>query len=190
MPQGLEWAQMSHLLDFIAHNKFNALRVPLSVSSVLDDNKMPDTFGGSVLQNNPRLHNLHYMHVLHVLISEAAARNLLVLLDLHRLTAGDRDNPLWYDSRVSEQMLVGAWGRLAARHCDNWNVVGAECVRKARNNRPHGPGPAALRRFWLRLERDRVTPMQPLQRAMGGSVGWELDCGGLGRCRRAHCSGR
>jgi endoglucanase len=139
MPQGLEWAQMSHLLDFIAHNKFNALRVPLSVSSVLDDNKMPDTFGGSVLQNNPRLHNLHYMHVLHVLISEAAARNLLVLLDLHRLTAGDRDNPLWYDSRVSEQMLVGAWGRLAARHCDNWNVVGAECVRKARNNRPHGP---------------------------------------------------
>ena len=139
MPQGLEWAQMSHLLDFIAHNKFNALRVPLSVSSILDDNKMPDTFGGSVLQNNPRLHNLHYMHVLHVLISEAAARNLLVLLDLHRLTAGDRDNPLWYDSRVSEQMLVGAWGRLAARHCDNWNVVGAECVRKARNHRPRGP---------------------------------------------------
>lgn len=32
---------------------------------------------------SPELHSLRYLHVLHVLIVEAAARGLLVLLDMH-----------------------------------------------------------------------------------------------------------
>ena len=125
LPQGLEHVHMSHLLDFVTEH-FNAVRVPLSVSSVLDESKSPHTFGGVVLQVNPRLHHLRYLHVLHVLVSEAGARGLLILLDLHRLSAGDRNNPLWYDAKVTESHLIEAWGRLASRYCGVWNVIGAD----------------------------------------------------------------
>ena len=34
--------------------------------------------------------------VLDAVVAAAQARRLLVLLDMHRLSAGDRNNPLWY----------------------------------------------------------------------------------------------
>lgn len=125
LPQGLDYRHMNNYIDFIKENGFNAIRVPLAVSSVLNDVNA-SMFGNRVSQSNPHLHQKSYMHILHVLITEAGSRGLLVLLDMHRLSAGDRNNPLWYDSKVSETMLINAWGRLASRYCHVFNVMGAD----------------------------------------------------------------
>ena len=59
-------------------------------------------FGGAVSDRNPDVHDLRSLQLLELLIAEAAARSLLVLLDMHRLSAGDLNNPLWYDAKVPE----------------------------------------------------------------------------------------
>ena len=123
--QGLEKVSMDHLLNFIEHHGFNSVRVPLAVTSVLSD-PPSSMFGGMVSQLNPHVHGFNYLAVLDTLITEAARRNLLILLDMHRLTAGDRNNPLWHDHNVHEEKLVSAWEMLAKRHCDSWNVIGAD----------------------------------------------------------------
>lgn len=117
---------MHALLDLIHQRGFNAIRVPLAVTSTLSD-PPASMFGGGVSEKNPEVHNLSYLAVLDVLIAQAARRDLLILLDMHRLSAGDRNNPLWQDGSVPEAHLIGAWQRLAQRHChSSWNVMGAD----------------------------------------------------------------
>lgn len=126
MLQGLEVVSMHRLLDMLAHRGFNSLRVPLSATSVLSDPR-PSQFGGMVGQVNPSLDSLKYLHVLDMLVVQAAQRGLLILLDMHRLSAGDRNNPLWHNAAVSEERLVDAWHVLAHRYCAaSWNVIGAD----------------------------------------------------------------
>ena len=130
MLQGLEKRPMAALLDFVSAHGFNSLRIPLAVTSV-HDNPITSQFGGLIGQLNPALHERHYLDVLDVLIDEAARRGLLVLLDMHRLSAGDRNNPLWHDHHVSEERLLGAWSVLAQRYCARaWNVVGADIMNE------------------------------------------------------------
>ena len=123
--QGLEVVSMGSLLDLIERNGFNTIRVPLSVTSTLHDPKA-NMFGGGVVQENPQLNGLRYHEVVDVLVRDAGRRHLLILLDMHRLSAGDRNNALWWDATVSEQQLIDAWLKLAARHCSSWNVIGAD----------------------------------------------------------------
>ena len=126
MLQGLEKVRMASLLDLVAGHGFNAVRIPLAVTSVLAD-PLTSQFGGMIGQINPGLHERHYLQVLDVLVREASKRGLLVLLDMHRLSAGDRNNPLWHDAAVGEEQLLGAWQILASRYCESaWNVVGAD----------------------------------------------------------------
>ena len=123
--QGLERVPMKELLDFVAGHGFNAIRVPLSVTGVLDD-PVSSQFGGMLGQQNPAMHEIRYLKVLDKLIHEASARSLGVLLDMHRLSAGDRNNPLWHDASVGEEKLLAAWHVLARRYCGAWNVIGAD----------------------------------------------------------------
>ena len=123
--QGLEVVSMGSLLDLIERNGFNTIRVPLSVTSTLHDPKA-NMFGGGVVQENPQFNGLRYHEVVDVLVRDAGRRHLLILLDMHRLSAGDRNNALWWDATVSEQQLIDAWLKLAARHCSSWNVIGAD----------------------------------------------------------------
>ena len=68
-----------------------------------------------------------HLQVLDALIDAARNAGLLVLLDLHRLRAGSRSQPLWYEPTVPEALVVEAWRRLAARYCESsWNVFGAD----------------------------------------------------------------
>lgn len=123
--QGLERVPMHELLDLVASNGFNALRIPLSVECVLHD-CVANQFGGAVGQTNPAVHQLRYSQLLSLLIREATRRHLLVLLDMHRLSAGDRNNPLWHDGAISEAELIRAWEKLAHAHCASHGVVGAD----------------------------------------------------------------
>lgn len=128
--QGLEIVSMDSLLDFISkEHDFNAIRVPLSVTSV-HKNPKASMFGGGVVQRNPSLNNLAYHEILDVVVREAGQRSLFVLLDMHRLSAGDRNNALWWDGSVSEASLIGAWQVLAKRHCESWNVIGADLMNE------------------------------------------------------------
>ena len=46
---------------------------------------------------------------------------------MHRLSAGDRNNPLWHDAAIGEEKLLSAWHVLARRYCGGaWNVLGAD----------------------------------------------------------------
>jgi hypothetical protein len=125
--QGLELQPMAFLLDFVASNDFNALRIPLAASSVLSD-PLASMFGGGVSDHNPAVHNMRSLDLLDLLVREAASRRLLVLLDMHRLSAGDRNNPLWYDARVPESDLIAAWQKLSNQFCGSWNVIGVRAA--------------------------------------------------------------
>jgi endoglucanase len=123
--QGLERVPMRELLDFVSSQGFNALRIPLSVTCVLHD-CAANQFGGSVGQINPHVHQLRYLANIDVLVREAGSRGLGVLLDMHRLSAGDRNNPLWHDGSVSEAQLISAWEILAKAHCGSIHLIGAD----------------------------------------------------------------
>ena len=124
--QGLEKASLGFFLDFLRDQNFNALRVPLSVTNILDD-KAPWMINPDL---NVELYGLKQLAILDRIVSEAAKRNILVLLDMHRLKAGDTDQKLWHSEAVTEEQLLRAWRILADRLCGAWNVMGADAFNE------------------------------------------------------------
>ncbi|KAL1499731.1 hypothetical protein AB1Y20_012418 [Prymnesium parvum] len=129
-PDGL-WAHAPDFyLDFLARNGFNALRLPFALDLVLSN----PTPSHDMLQRAPGLWGVPYLELLDDLIDRAAARHVLVLLDLHRLRADEwPTDGLWYGGGRSLHALVAGWEAMASRFCGKWNVIGADLL-----NEPHG----------------------------------------------------
>ncbi|KAL1507623.1 hypothetical protein AB1Y20_007242 [Prymnesium parvum] len=123
-PDGLWQRPAADYLDSIVSLGFNSIRLPLAVDNVLDDpfvNKWS-------LTANEELQGLRSLAVLERLITMAGARGLLVLLDMHRLSAKiwPTTHGLWFSPQMSSQRLHDAWERLARRFCSHWNVFAAD----------------------------------------------------------------
>lgn len=128
---GLWQRPLDAYLDFIAANQFNAIRVPLAYNHLL----LNPTPSESLLSANPGLVGLDMFQLLTLIVEHAAARGILILLDLHRLDSNVWPDPqgLWYSSSVSMEALQRMWDLLAKRFCGHWNVMGADLF-----NEPHG----------------------------------------------------
>ena len=123
-PDGLWQRKAADLLDVVARLNFNALRLPLAVDNVLND----PPINKWILTANTDLQPFRHLSLLEKLVQLAAARGLLVMLDMHRLRAAiwPTAHGLWHDSDMPSSRLEEAWRRLARRFCRHWNVFAAD----------------------------------------------------------------
>lgn len=134
--QGLHKVDYQFLLNLLSTQKFNALRIPLSLDLVLS-NPFPANISYGTCPNYPQcnldLQGLRSLEVLDRIISYAGSVGILVMLDMHSLYAnsGANDN-LWYSASSSEARLLSGWDVLIDRYQNSWNVFAADL-----KNDPH-----------------------------------------------------
>ena len=125
-PDGLWQRPAAALLDHVKQYNFNALRLPLAVDNVLRDPLVNQW----AVTANPSFRGMRSLQVVERVVQMAAARELLVMLDMHRLVAAMWPTPhgLWHDPQgtLPAERLEEAWRKLARRFCKHWNVMAAD----------------------------------------------------------------
>ena len=130
-PDGLWERSAAEYLDFAVEHGFNALRLPLAVNHVLSDPPVDRWFTREWAPADehgaypsPPLRSLE---VVERVVTMAAARGLLVMLDVHRLNASVWPDPrgLWYDAENARpsarlDVVAAAWAQ------GHWNAFAAD----------------------------------------------------------------
>lgn len=102
---GLWAVDYKFIVDFLASNKFNAVRIPFSLDMVMN-NPTPTSITFGFCSNNPNcnldLKGLKSLEVLDKIINYMGAKGIVVMLDLHSFEPDAfSSNGLWYDSSHS-----------------------------------------------------------------------------------------
>ena len=127
--QGLWATQLETLLDLLAQDKFNLLRIPIANDVISGmDSRQPSTINYSI---NPSLKGLSSAQVMDRLIQESGKRGILIVFDNQKLYGKDTIAPLWYDDKTSEAQVLANMRWMAGRF-QQWNVVGYDIL-----NEPH-----------------------------------------------------
>jgi chitinase len=129
-PHGLHTRNWKDMMDQMAEQGFNAIRLPFSGQAILENG----TPNGIDFSLNPDLVGLSSLQLMDKIIGYAGEIGLRILLDHHRSFAGDgpNGNGLWYDGRFTEARWIDMWEDLAARYRGNPTVIGADL-----QNEPH-----------------------------------------------------
>ena len=133
---GLDTLTLGVILDFVEQNNFNAIRIPLAVSAVLEGDRPACMEDGGFYYNGAReLMGMDFPTLIRHVVLEMGKRGILVMLDLHSMGPG-----LWPDSGVvgpeERGSIRDAWLVLAKLLCHDlkyWNVFAADL-----KNEPHG----------------------------------------------------
>lgn len=128
-PHGLWTRDYRDMLDQIADQGYNTLRLPFS-NQLFDAGSTPNgiDFGGG---RNADLQGLDGLGILDRIIAYAGQLGLRVILDRHRPDAGGQ-SALWYTAGTPESVWIADWQMLAARYAGNPTVIGADL-----HNEPH-----------------------------------------------------
>ena len=127
---GLWTRGYDEMLSQIADLGFNAIRIPFSIEAIESSQMTSINYAAG---RNADLQGKTPLEALETIVDAAAARGLLVLLDLHSLRDDGFTEPLWYDDRYSERDFAAAWRTMATRFGQRPNVIGADV-----KNEPHG----------------------------------------------------
>lgn len=123
-PGGLDKISVQDVLDFAKENHFNAIRMPLSVENVERHHVGIDKIAPF---KNPKLSALSYLDMLLSVVQMAAADNILILLDIHRLQNNEvQSGGYWHSKNVKEEQLLGVWKKLCKIFGKQWNVLGGD----------------------------------------------------------------
>lgn len=130
-PHGLWQRNWEEMLDQIQDLGYNVIRLPFS-NAMLAPGAKPT---GINYAENPDLVNLTSLELMDRIIAGAGARDIRVILDNHRSTAGGgpESNGLWYTGSYPESRWIDDWKMLANRYKDNDTVIGMDL-----RNEPHG----------------------------------------------------
>ena len=129
VPGGLHRRTMDELLDFIAEQGFNAVRLLLNHHSVLVNGKVNQGAFNEGL--NPEFVDLRYRDMIDLVVRSAAKKRLLVMVNVHQTKATTWPGDLmWYDASVSEADAIRSWGILAELLCPHWNAFAADLVNE------------------------------------------------------------
>jgi chitinase len=130
-PHGLHVRNWQDMMEQMAEQGFNAIRLPFSAQAILE-NGQPNGINYAL---NPDLVGLNSQQIMDKIVGYAGEIGLRILLDHHRSFAGDgpNGNGLWYDGRFTEARWIDMWEDLAARYAGNPTVIGADL-----NNEPFG----------------------------------------------------
>jgi aryl-phospho-beta-D-glucosidase BglC (GH1 family) len=123
-PYGLEQRNWGEVLDQIKELGYNVIRLPFS-NAMLEPGARPSNIDYSL---NPDLDGLTSLQVMDKIITGAGERNIKIILDNHRSTAGDgpESNGLWYTGAYPESRWIEDWKMLAARYNGNLTVIGMD----------------------------------------------------------------
>jgi endoglucanase len=132
---GLWSVSFDSILGFLSANKFNALRIPVSVELVekLKTAKVTDSDARPNVSINPDLKAMTVEKFLEYVFKKCAERGILVMLDMHRQKAREILPPLWYNAEYSEERFIAAWKTLVTRYQSHWNFFACDL-----KNEPHG----------------------------------------------------
>jgi len=125
---GLDTHTLDFYLDFLRAEDFNLLRVPISLAAALDLDNYPRYH----YFKDPVLRGKTVRQLLEIVIDEAGARGITVLLDMHRARENEKFE-LWYTKEYSYETLLDGWHRLLDAFKHRWNVMGVDLL-----NEPHG----------------------------------------------------
>ncbi|ETW08888.1 hypothetical protein H310_01382 [Aphanomyces invadans] len=121
------------LAAFLAANKFNAVRLPVCIQSILRNTKPAKSLVN--VESNRALDLTNYMTMLQSIIKVLAFRRIGVLISLHTLTTMQSGGN-WYSDAlgVSKADFLEAVDILTQSLCTNeyWNVMGLDA-----KNEPH-----------------------------------------------------
>ncbi len=132
-PNGMWVHDMDFFMDLMAAEGFNVIRVPFSAELALYH--WDDQPGQGFVSASPRHHQKTAMEILDDLFDQAQARNMLVLLDLHRLNNG-YISELHYDpndGRFTADTFMLTWFKILDRYHDHPALWGVDLL-----NEPHG----------------------------------------------------
>jgi len=130
---GLYSVTLDSILNDIANQNFNVIRVAFAAASILLNTPPIPATSEINFALNPDLRGLNVLQILDIYIQKAAQRGILIMLDMHRLRLNGPIDDLWYDSTISETQMIEVWRRLFIRYKNQWNVFGADL-----KNEPHG----------------------------------------------------
>jgi len=128
------WAnKLSNILDIVADNGFNLLRVPLSVQLVNQWRKgiypMPDSMNDYV---NPDLKGMNSLELLDASMAYSKKIGLKVMLDMHRIVSAGQ-TPTWYSGDYTTEDFEECWKWLANHYKNDDTVIAMDIF-----NEPHG----------------------------------------------------
>jgi len=127
-PHGLWSRSLDEMLDQMAAQGFNSVRLPFS-NELFDATAKPN---GVDYKLNPALQGLTGPQIMDKVVEGITKRGMMVILDRHRPTSQGQSN-LWYTDKVSEERWISDWTKLAKQYRGNPLVVGADL-----HNEPHG----------------------------------------------------
>lgn len=131
-PHGLWSTSMDYLLNFLQREKFNAIRVPISVDFALNmDKKKPI---GIDFSKNHDLIGKTGGQVLDTFISKCKKRGILVMPSMHRMEPTGGIPELWYDAKYPEHRIIEAWKHVVSRYKNEPTFFAVDL-----KNEPHGP---------------------------------------------------
>jgi len=116
---------MDEVLDFLAANDFNGLRIPLSLSLALDNQTKISQY-----QCVECTSDLSW-DAIERLMDKAAERGLLVLFDFHKLADGE-STELWYSDNYPEEKFIEGWVNIIEKFGSWPNFMGIDLF-----NEPH-----------------------------------------------------
>jgi len=121
------------IASFLSKNKFNSVRLPVCITSILKNLKPQK--GLVNLVSNRALDLTSYISTLQSIIKTLAFRQITVMISLHTLTTTTSGGN-WYDETlgVSKEDFLNAVDILTTNLCsdDYWNIIGLDA-----KNEPH-----------------------------------------------------
>lgn len=128
------WANsLQAYVDIIKHNGFNAVRLTMSAETMLNLDSAKALNINKDL--NPALGgpNVTAGAVLDALVGACRQANILVMLNMHRMTPGGEITELWYTGEWPESRVIQAWRAVVARYKNHPHVFAMDL-----KNEPHG----------------------------------------------------
>lgn len=131
-PQGLWGRNYKAIIDDMAGEGFNTIRLPFS-NDALHNNASPTN--SAIYTNNPELIGLTTLEVMDEIVKYAGQVGMRVILDNHRNSAGNgaSSNGLWYGDGYSQQDWIDDWEVLADRYKNDPTVVGFDLSNEPYN---------------------------------------------------------
>ncbi|KAF0717830.1 Aste57867_2061 [Aphanomyces stellatus] len=111
---------------FLSANKFNSVRMPLSVESILKNRAVPPMLVNT--KTNPTLDLTSYVGVLQSITKSLGQHSLSVMLSMHTLDVLNNAGSLWYGKDFTEDQFLTAIDVLTKNLCSNeyWNILGID----------------------------------------------------------------
>ena len=133
LPQGLWQHSMEYYLDFLQHQKFNAIRVPISEQWVKNDwaSHVPNQ---GQLSADPSLSGKTSLQILDQLFDECQKRSIYILLDMHRLHCDAQSHEVWYtdDNQFTTDSFIKSWQTVIDRYAEHPAFHGIDLLNEPR----------------------------------------------------------